>query len=284
MRNLIEKKFMKRCLVLVLILTTFTTFAAAQAPVRSSGNLPVGYWSIEKTQPILEKTQTIRLAPDLGSLSTGERRAMEKLNQVGAIFQDLYELQRYPHSVNARKSLESLNKQNGSNTAAQNLLTLYRLNQGPVATTLDSKREPFLPYKQISAGGMYPADSTKEELDAFLAANPDKRDSILGSRTVVRRSTASNLKRDLDKLRQYPVLDTLHPGLKRELQTAITDAKSFYAVPYSIAYADEMIRAHALLNEAAGCVERDDAEFAGYLRNRSRDLLSDDYESAMRRG
>ncbi|HLM61768.1 MAG TPA: hypothetical protein VK308_13260 [Pyrinomonadaceae bacterium] len=270
---------MKQCLILVLILTTFTAFAAAQAPVHSSGNLPVGYWSIEKTQAILEKTQTIRLAPDLGSLSAGERHAMEKLNQVGAIFQDLYELQRYPQSVNARKSLELLDKRNGLNTASQNLLTLYRLNQGPVATTLDSKREPFLPYKQIPAGGMYPADSTKEELDAFLAANPEKRGSILGSRTVVRRATASNLKSDLDKLRQYPVLDTLHPGLKRELQTAKTNAKSFYAVPYSIAYADELIRAHTLLNEAADAVERDDEEFAGYLRNRSRDLLSDDYES-----
>ncbi len=33
------------------------------------------------------------------------------------------------------------------------------------------------------------------------------------------------------------------------------------------------------MNEAAAAVEKDDEEFAGYLRNRSRDLLSDDYES-----
>src|SRR4029434_1438557 len=53
----------------------------------------------------------------------------------------------------------------------------------------------------------------------------------------------------------------------------------FYAVPYSVAWADEMVRAHGLLNEAADAVEKDDMEFARYLRNRARDLLSDDYES-----
>ena len=39
-----------------------------------------------------------------------------------------------------------------------------------------------------------------------------------------------------------------------------------------------MVRAHGLLNEAADLVQPSDAEFAGYLRNRARDLLSDDYE------
>ncbi|HYY56964.1 MAG TPA: hypothetical protein VE842_06490 [Pyrinomonadaceae bacterium] len=34
-----------------------------------------------------------------------------------------------------------------------------------------------------------------------------------------------------------------------------------------------------MLNEAADALQKDDEEFAGYLRNRSRDLLSDDYES-----
>ena len=41
----------------------------------------------------------------------------------------------------------------------------------------------------------------------------------------------------------------------------------------------DMVRAFGLLNEAAALLEASDAEFAGYLRNRARDLLSDDYES-----
>jgi hypothetical protein len=55
--------------------------------------------------------------------------------------------------------------------------------------------------------------------------------------------------------------------------------EGFYAVPYSVAYADELMKAFGLLNEAADAVQNDDQEFAGFLRNRARDLLSDDYES-----
>jgi Zincin-like metallopeptidase len=39
------------------------------------------------------------------------------------------------------------------------------------------------------------------------------------------------------------------------------------------------MKAFGLLNEAAAAVSKDDEEFARYLRNRARDLLSDDYES-----
>ncbi len=50
-------------------------------------------------------------------------------------------------------------------------------------------------------------------------------------------------------------------------------------MPYSVAYADQLIKAHGLLNEAADLLHKDDEEFARFLRNRARDLLSDDYES-----
>lgn len=271
---------MKQLFAFALILTTFLAFAPAQTTTRTAGDLPKGYWSLEKSQPVLDKTQTIRLAPDLSALSAGERAAVEKLNEVGKIFQDLYLLQRHPQALSAYKNLEQLDKRRGSTAATQNLLSLYRIFQGPFGTTIDNKRESFVPVNETPpGGGIYPADATKAELDAFLEANPDKSDSILAARTIVRRSTAQNIKNDLAKLQQYPVLDTLHPNLKRELQSMKENAKEFYAVPYSVAFADELIRAHALLNEAADLVQASDAEFAGYLRNRSRDLLSDDYES-----
>src|SRR5688572_19636088 len=38
-----------------------------------------GYWPVEKSQPIVDKTQTIRLAPDTSQLSEGERKAVAKL-------------------------------------------------------------------------------------------------------------------------------------------------------------------------------------------------------------
>src|SRR4051812_5263534 len=72
--------------------------------------IPNGYWPLEKSQPIVEKTQTIRLAPDTSQLSAGERKAVEKLIQVGQIFQQLYELQRHPEALSSYRDLEQLTK------------------------------------------------------------------------------------------------------------------------------------------------------------------------------
>jgi hypothetical protein len=53
----------------------------------------------------------------------------------------------------------------------------------------------------------------------------------------------------------------------------------FYAVPYAVAYGQELTRAHTLLLRAADTIESSDSEFARYLRNRARDLVTNDYES-----
>ena len=255
----------------------------AQTPARRPGaaGLPAGYWPEERSRALLEKTGEVRLAPDISHLSEGERRAVAKLIEVGKIFQTVYEEQRHERASEARSALVALDRRLGSPQSTRNLLDLYRLFQGPIATTLENKREAALPVELPVPGQAMYGGATKAEIEAFLAAHPAERDSILDQRTAVRRATSANLRRDLAKLRQHPALDTLHPGLRAGLErlAARPDAKAFYAVPYSVAWADEMTRAHALLNEAADAVEKDDGEFARYLRNRARDLISDDYES-----
>jgi hypothetical protein len=57
------------------------------------------------------------------------------------------------------------------------------------------------------------------------------------------------------------------------------DPAAFYAVPYPVAYAEELTAAHRLLTAAAETIAPEDEDFAVYLRNRARDLLSNDYES-----
>jgi hypothetical protein len=146
-------------LLTITILITCLAVAMAQtpSPMKSSTNPPTGYWPLEKSQPIIDKTQTIRLAPDLSQLTAGERSAVAKLLEVGKIFQRLYEEQRHPQALSAARDLLSLDKRTRSSTATQNLLTLYRLNQGPIATTLENKREPFLPVNGTEPGkNMYP--------------------------------------------------------------------------------------------------------------------------------
>ena len=236
--------------------------------------LPAGYWPVEKSKPLIDKTQTIRLAPDISKLSDGERKAVAKLIEVGQIFQKLYEEQRHPEALSSYRALVQLDKQTGSTPATQNLLTLYRLFQGPIATTLDNKREPFVPVDALKPGkNMYPWGIAKEAIDP-------KREDLLDLRTVVRHTTAENVKADIAKLKKYPALQTLHPKLLSELQRLESGpATGLYSVPYAVAYADDLMKAHGLLNEAADAVAKDDEEFARYLRNRARDLLSNDYES-----
>ena len=226
----------------------------------------------QQESEILERTQTIRLAPDLSHLRPGERAAVARLIEVGQIFQAVYEQQRHRSALEVRSKLQP-------NSADA---TLYRLFRGPIATTLDNREVPFVPVEAPPPGkNVYPWDLTKAEYDAFLAANPARRDELTHLRSVVRRADQASLQRDRATLQRYPELARLHPGLTTRLQqlAAGPDRAQLYAVPYSVAYADEMIRAHELLNQAADAVQQEDWEFAKFLRNRARDLLSDDYES-----
>ncbi|MCM3870770.1 MAG: zincin-like metallopeptidase domain-containing protein [Pyrinomonadaceae bacterium] len=306
---------LSKLLAFALMTGIVTGTMAQMSSTDSRSGLPASYWPLTKSQPIIDKTETIRLALDVSHLSEGERKAVAKLLEVGRIFQGLYEQQRHSQALTAYRNLVQLDTRSGASAFTQNLLNLYRLNQGPIATTLDNKREAFLPVDDVQPGkNVYPSGVKKEELDAFLSAHPEKRASILDLRTVVRKLESANVEHDLATLKKYPALETLHPGLRQELEKVsperakarkspkskvqsptsrtdpILDSKtldvgrgtldsSFYAVPYAVAYADELMKAYSLLNEAADAVAADDEEFARYLRNRSRDLLSNDYES-----
>ena len=143
--------------------------AQPRPPRRTSPQtkLPDGYWSVEKSQPILDRMQEIRLAPDLSRLNEGERKAVDKLLEVGKIFQALYEQQRDANALSSYRSLTALDQRLGSPIATRNLLTLYRLSQGPIATTLENKREAFLPTNMPAGQTVYPAGITRPEVEAF---------------------------------------------------------------------------------------------------------------------
>lgn len=99
---------------------------------------PAGY-SEAQAKAILDRTQEIRLAPDLSRLSAEERQAVAKLLEVGAIFQRLYEEQRYGDMTRVRRLLGQ-----APPALRPSYERLYRLFQGPIATNLENHREPFL--------------------------------------------------------------------------------------------------------------------------------------------
>ena len=264
-----------RTLLAFTLAVTFTA-SAQQKP------LPEGYWSEAQSQAILDKTETIRLAPDLSGLTPEEQSALKDLLEVGKIMQRLYEISRHHESLSALDRLRVLDVSLGQPKATQNLLQLYRLFQGPIATTLDNKREAFVPVApQVPGRNVYPIDATREEIDAFLAKYGGERESILGERTVVRRIVRNSLQQDQSTLNAFALLRQLHPGLLENLKRmqATPDATAFYAVPYPVAYPDDLVSAFSILMATANRLQKVDSEFARYLRNRGRDLVTNDYES-----
>lgn len=249
---------------------------------KSTSTLPAGYLPLDQSQAIIDKTLRVHLAPDVSKLTSRERATVDALVEVGQVMQRLHESMKHRAALSSHADLVALDAKLGGPPATRNLLVLTYANNGPVVRMLDNVRRPVLPVDAPVPGGtVYPWGVTKAELDAHLGAHPESRASILGARTAVRRADKTSLRRDLAMLAKYPVLDALHPGLEASLAAMARrpDANTFYAVPYSVAFGDELVAAHALLTRAAETIEPEDEDFAAYLRNRARDLLSDDYES-----
>ena len=225
-------------------------------------------WDAGRIDPILARTSRLHLAPDVSALTPGEQIAVRELVQAGEAMHRLYMTQRHPQALAAAQFVTEHPELTG-------VRDLFRLSSGPIATTLDNTREPFLTVSpETPARNVYPAGVTRETMDAFIAANPARRETLLDDRTVVVDATDENRAHALMVLDHHPVLDTLHPGLRARLQSEQT----YLALPYSVAYAHEILEINQHLNAAADAVEDGDPAFARYLRLRARDLLADDYE------
>lgn len=226
-------------------------------------------WSEAQANEILSQTRRLHLAPDPSQLSEGERAAVTELIAAGERLHLLYLSQRHPQ---ARAAAAYLSER----PELEHERVLFRLMSGPIATTLDNRREAFLDVAdEAPARGVYPQGATREALDSFLDANPERRAELLDDRAVVWAATPSNRARALEALDRFPALDTLHPGLRERLRSG----EAYLGVPYSVAYADDLMFVYDRLNNAAAYVESGDAAFARYLRLRARDIISDNYEA-----
>jgi len=243
-------------------------------------DIPDGYWSLEKSQPILDQTAEITLSSDLSGLKAQEKEAIRELMLAGIIMHDLYEQQRHPESLTARKELEKLHANNNNPDVTKALLDLHYQAKGPIIRTLEGKREPFLPVEGPRKWGtVYPWDLDEDDFKNFLKNNSQERASLEHVRSVVRKVTSTNLSDDIATLKNNAVLNTLHGGLKEELERIQRENSNdgYYALPYSVHYEKEIAQAVKHLQSAAQWIENEDKQFALYLRERAIDLLRDDY-------
>ena len=146
-------------------------------------------YSLAQANEILDKMQEIRLAPDLSHLTPAERQAVAKLLEVGRIFQDVYELQRHRSALAVRAALERGARARVVRPEDRARLTLYRLFQGPIATTLDNRREPFVAVDRRRPGkNVYPWDLTRRSSTPISPPIPSSAPRSPMPRSVVRRA------------------------------------------------------------------------------------------------
>ena len=227
-----------------------------------------GAWSQAQTKPLLDKTMRLRFDYDDDNLSANEKAAVRELLAAGQRLHSLYLEQVHPQARAVEAAFAQMQ-------GRDDLKTLFRMMKGPVATDLDNVRERFLNVEQSTkAGNVYPVGIDRGVLDAFLEANPERRDDILHLRAVVKTASEENKTAALETLKARPSLDVLHPGLKARIEAA----EGYFALPYSVAYADDIFYVYDRLNAAADYIREEDRAFSRFLSLRARDLLADDYD------
>jgi putative hemolysin len=182
------------------------------------------------------KPVTVAPTVDTSKLEPWELQVLDKLKAAAAYMDAAYWQQVDPEGAAIFAGLS------GDDAQSQAARLMMDANYGrwdrfdDFAIFLGSEPRPLGSY-------VYPADLTKAELDAYIAAHPDEKDALLSPYTVVRR--------DGDKL---------------------------VAAPYHEVYAAYVEPAAVLLEEAAGLSQN--ASLTDYLRKQAQALRTDDYFDA----
>src|SRR5262245_45168910 len=151
-------------------------------------------WNESQSGEILDRTLRLQLPLAEGVLTEAEEAALKELLAAGERMHALYLDQKHPQALAARAWLDG-------QTDRSDLKDLFELFGGPIATTLDNQRKAFLTVsEETPARNLYPIGTSREELDAFLARNPERRDELLDSRALVRRADPPTIKAALAEL------------------------------------------------------------------------------------
>lgn len=182
----------------------------------------------------------VDMAPDTSFLTVEEARVVNLLNQAATLMSKIYLRQISEDNPKIREEIAA-----GNHPDKEILLNLFDLHFGPWDTLGHDK--PFYGSAEKPAGAaFYPADMTKEEFDAHIAARPEDKDAFTSGYTVIRRDEAGALR----------------------------------AIPYSVHYREWLEPAAALLREAAAITTN--GSLKRFLTLRAEAFLSDDYyESEM---
>lgn len=185
-------------------------------------------------QQRLAKFAPTEIIFDESILTAEDRTLLNKFISAAQVIDNIFWKQAYPPSLAIKAQLEK-----SALPEDKDYLRFLMINFGPFDRQGENK--PFIGAAQKPAGaGFYPPDLTKQEFEDYIAKNPDEKELLESSFTVV--------KRQVGKL---------------------------VAVPYPSEYKDELEKVAQTLREAAALTSNQSLE--NYLTRRAQDLLSNDY-------
>lgn len=181
-----------------------------------------------------EKLATIPMEVDTTFLNAEEREVVNLLIKASDLMSEIYLRQRYERNPQVQRAV-SMNRRSDRDL----LVEMFARNFGPWDEMADL--HPFWGTMPMPEGaGFYPEDMTRQELDAYIAANPHQKAALLNPYTVVRR-----------------------------------DGAKLVAVPYSVAYRQWLEPAARLLEQAAA--RTSNPSLKRFLILRAKAFLTDDY-------
>lgn len=176
----------------------------------------------------LAKWKPVDMPFHSAGLSARERQMVEKLVRASQLLDDIYWRQSDPEALELYK------------TTRDAKLKRFLMINGSRFDLIDENR-PFVGTKPMPpGGGLYPEGLTRQRIEQYVKAHPEKKDQIYSPYTVVR-----------------------------------WKGDQLEGVPYHVAYKQFLEPAAAALREAAAL--SGDKAFANFLRLRAGALLTDDY-------
>ena len=163
----------------MLLLTLVATLAAAgcRCPIPGGEELAVAPDIVARRAQFEPHT----VKADLGSLSEGDRRALDHLVAAAREIDEIFKLQAWRGNPEMARKVAALT---GPDAAAAR--DYYRIMYGPWDRL--AHFEPFLgDHPHPPGAGYYPEDLTREEFEAWIEAHPEDREAFTSLVTVIHR-------------------------------------------------------------------------------------------------
>lgn len=240
-KSMVNKRFMRATVYLLIIFIISGVFSVAIEAQRKStrrkrpavAQRPTA--SARDLDARLARFRRVEMPFDSSRLSARERQMVAKLVEASQYLEDIYWRQNDPEGLALYKSLAG-----SKDPLDQKILRLLIINGSRF--DLIAENQPFVGTEPFSPGrGFYPKGLTREEIEQYVKAHPEKKAEIYSDYTVVTKERNGELK----------------------------------GTPYHVIYRQFLEPASRLLTEAAAL--SDDQKFAGFLKARARALLTDDY-------